>query len=126
MTKIGIVGGRNFNNYELLKNTILEYLKCPHCKIVHIDEFYKTTIVSGGARGADNLAEQFANDYWCELIVHPAEWEKYGKQAGFLRNIDIVKDSDIIFAFWDGKSKGTKHSIDLANKMGKEIRIINY
>ncbi len=53
------------------------------------------------------------------------DWLNLGKRAGYVRNTDIVKNSDMIIAFWDGNSKGTKHTIGLAQKMGKECKIIN-
>ena len=59
------------------------------------------------------------------LTIYPADWLNLGKRAGYVRNTDIVKNSDMIIAFWDGKSKGTKHTIGLAQKMGKECKIIN-
>ena len=59
------------------------------------------------------------------LTIYPADWLNLGKRAGYVRNTDIVKNSDMIIAFWDGNSKGTKHTIGLAQKMGKECKIIN-
>jgi len=85
-----------------------------------------TEIISGGARGADTLAEMYARHRALPVKVFPAEWDKYGKSAGFRRNADIVKNSDIIVAFWDGKSKGTKHTIDLARRYFKEVKIIKF
>lgn len=127
MTNIAIVGGRDFNDYELMKQTIFDYLKCPHCNVIHTDTYYAGhKIVSGGAKGADSLAEKIAEEYGFETIVHKPDWNKYGKSAGYIRNTYIIADADIVFAFWDGKSKGTEHSINIARKMDKTVRIINY
>jgi len=82
-------------------------------------------VVSGGAPGADSLAEKWAKENKKMLTIYPADWLNLGKRAGYVRNTDIVKNSDMIIAFWDGKSKGTKHTIGLAQKMGKECKIIN-
>lgn len=108
----GVIGSRSFSNYELLASSLNNYV-------------YKgDVIVSGGAKGADSLAERFAKENSIEFVVYPANWEKFGKSAGFKRNVDIVNSSDIIIAFWDGKSKGTMHSIELAKKMNKKTIII--
>ena len=81
--KLAIVGSRTFNDYDTLCDFIEE-----NYDVSEID-----TIISGGARGADTLGEKFANDYAKELIVFPAEWKKYGKRAGFIRNVNIPKIS---------------------------------
>lgn len=109
--KFGVVGSRNFNNYELLNKTLSEYDNINY-------------IISGGAYGADKLAERYAINNNIKTIIFLPEWSKYGKSAGFIRNKLIVNESDIIIAFWDGKSKGTKLTIDLIKKYNKPYRII--
>jgi hypothetical protein len=84
------------------------------------------TIISGGARGVDSEAEEFAKENFKETKIYLADWEKYGRSAGFIRNADIVKNADLIVAFWDGKSKGTQHSIELARKHNKPTIIKEY
>lgn len=79
--------------------------------------------MSGGAKGADSLAERFAKENNIETMIFPADWDKYGKNAGYIRNKDIISNSDIVIAFWDGKSKGTKISIDLAKQSSKILFI---
>ena len=111
--KVGIVGSREFKNYELFSDTMKQYLSDI------------SWVVSGGAPGADSLAEKWAKENKKMLTIYPADWLNLGKKAGYVRNTDIVKNSDMIIAFWDGKSKGTKHTIGLAQKMGKECKIIN-
>lgn len=110
--RVAIIGSRNFNNYDLVVETLLEY------------ENMITLIVSGGAKGADKLGERWAKENNKELLLFYPDWKKYGKSAGVIRNKEIIENSDIVFAFWDGTSKGTKHSIDLSNKLNKEIKII--
>lgn len=112
--KAAIIGSRSFNNYDLVLETLLEY------------ENTITLIVSGGAKGADTLGERWAKEKNKEVLIFYPEWDKYGKSAGFRRNKDIIENSDIVFAFWDGVSKGTKSSIDLANKLNKELKIIKW
>jgi len=111
--KVGIVGSRDFKNYELFSDIMKQYLSDI------------SWVVSGGAPGADSLAEKWAKENKKMLTIYPADWFNLGKRAGYVRNTDIVKNSDMIIAFWDGKSKGTKHTIGLAQKMGKECKIIN-
>lgn len=78
-----------------------------------------TVLVSGGARGVDSVAEGAARERGLEVEIFPANWKKYGKRAGFLRNEDIVKAADKVYAFWDGQSRGTRHTMELAKKAGK-------
>lgn len=83
-----------------------------------------TTIVSGGAKGVDSSASEYAKKMGIELIEHLPDYKLYGRGAPIVRNRLIVEDCDILYAFWDGKSKGTKYTIDYARKMGKEVVII--
>ena len=114
---IGIVGTRTFNNFELFENYINNFIS--------EKDYTINNIISGGAYGADKLAEIYAKKYGYKMIIHYPEWDKYGKSAGYIRNKLIINDSDIIIAFWDNKSKGTKLSIDLAKKYNKKFIIIN-
>ena len=73
-----------------------------------------TEIVSGGARGIDKLGESYAKTHSIPLMIFPADWNKYGKSAGYIRNKEMAEYADCLLAIWDRKSKGTKHMIDLA------------
>jgi hypothetical protein len=112
--KLAVIGSRNFNDYELLKRSINESFEDV------------TTIVSGGARGADSLGERYAKENGISTEIYLPNWDRYGKSAGYRRNVDIINNSDSVIAFWDGQSKGTKHSIDISNKAGKKVTIIKY
>jgi hypothetical protein len=83
-----------------------------------------TVIVSGGANGVDSWAEQAARNRRLFVKVFPADWNTYGKSAGFRRNADIVNACDELTAFWDGVSRGTAHSVELARKAGKPVTVI--
>lgn len=83
-----------------------------------------TTIVSGGARGIDSCAARYAKEKGLELIEHLPDYELYGRPAPLYRNKLIVRDCDVVYAFWDKKSRGTKFTIDYAKKMGKPVVII--
>lgn len=111
--KIAIVGSRNFNNYSFLADALnLFYIP---------DE-----IISGGAKGADTLADNYAENNGIKFTVFKADWNKYGKSAGFIRNRSIVNAADMIIAFWDGKSRGTKDTIDKAATLKKPTFIVYF
>lgn len=113
--KVIIAGSRKFNNYELLKE------KCDKI-LVNQNEI---EIVSGTARGADKLGEKYAHEKSYLLKLIPADWSK-GKKAGYLRNELMAKYADALIAFWDEKSKGTKHMIELAHKYKLKVKVIKY
>lgn len=115
--RIAIVGSRSFDDYFTLKSFLTFHIKVDHIQAV----------VSGGAKGADKLAEKFAYEFQIpELRIFVPQWLKYGKRAGYLRNKKIVDDVDMVFAFWDGESKGIKSTINLAIKMNKIVHVCKY
>lgn len=81
------------------------------------------TVVSGGARGVDSWAEDEARKRGLEVKVFPADWDRLGRRAGFVRNADIVAYSEAVVAFWDGSSKGTASTIRLARQAGKSVEV---
>ena len=85
-----------------------------------------TYIVSGGAKGADSLSERWAKENNIETLIFIPDWNKHGKKAGFLRNEDIIKSSDAVIAFWNGESRGTLSSINLAKKYEKSCLIVKF
>jgi predicted Rossmann fold nucleotide-binding protein DprA/Smf involved in DNA uptake len=115
MKRIGIVGSRDFTDYSFMK---VEFLKRYNPETIEC-------IYSGGAKGADSLARQLAHELNIEIVEILPDWDKYGKSAGYIRNKVIVGSSDEVLAFWDGISKGTKHSIDIAQKQGIPISILH-
>ena len=116
--KIGIVGGRDFNDYQSLKKKLSKFIEDNRISL--------NSIVSGGAKGADTLAEKFATEMDVEMIVFKPDFEKFGRGAALARNTQIIQKSDVVFAFWDGKSKGTHDSIKKAEKLNKRLLIFNY
>jgi hypothetical protein len=110
MPAIAIVGSREGVPYQLVYE-LVEKLATKYNG--------NLTIVSGGARGVDRHAENAARRFRVPTLIYNAEWEKYGKRAGFLRNEQIVDASDEVYAFWNGESRGTEHTINLARKAGK-------
>ncbi|MCD8083858.1 MAG: DUF2493 domain-containing protein [Clostridiales bacterium] len=116
-----VAGSRTFRDYDLMRRS-LDYLLSLQQKVV---------IVSGGARGADTLAEQYAKERGYDLRVFPAKWNEYGKIAGMIRNEEmqqyIAKSNNRgIVAFWDGKSRGTAQNFELAQKYKNPVRLIRF
>lgn len=82
-----------------------------------------TEIISGGAKGIDTCAREYAISHNIKLTEFLPEYEKYGRSAPLKRNITIIENADIVLAFWDGKSNGTRFVIDNCKKLGKEVRV---
>lgn len=82
-----------------------------------------TTVLSGTARGIDRIGERWAAERDIPIERHPAEWDKYGKSAGYRRNAEMVKVADALVAFWDGKSPGTENTIAMADRKGMRTKL---
>ena len=120
--RICIAGSREFTDYSMLQKFMLQWGQ--ENKAKHGDK--EIIIVSGAARGADRLGERFAHQYGLALERYPADWGRFGKSAGYHRNQAMADVSDLIIIFWDGESRGTKHMIDISQRMGKDVRVIEY
>lgn len=83
-----------------------------------------TEIVSGGARGIDTLAERWADQHNIPKLILKPDYDKYGRSAPIRRNETIVSAADMVVAIWDGKSRGTKFTIDYAKKCGIPVEIV--
>lgn len=124
--RVIIAGSRDFGDYELLKKSAIEIIT----KKTMLPDL--TRIISGGARGADTLGERFANEMGLEISRFIPDWDGLGKRAGYVRNAEMAKfavedDNDgMLIAFWDGKSRGTKHMIDLAKRYGLEVHVVSF
>lgn len=130
MIRIIIAGSRNFNDYDRLEYECSRMISSIRYKYL-IDK-NSIEIISGTANGADKLGEKFANSNNISVKKFPANWSKYGKRAGYIRNCEMADYATqdgcegFLFAFWDGKSKGTKMMIDIANKKGINILVVFY
>ena len=82
-----------------------------------------TEIISGGAKGIDSCAREYALAHGIKLTEFLPEYEKYGRAAPLKRNITIIENADLVLAFWDGRSKGTRFVIDNCRKMGVQVRV---
>ncbi|MEB5480951.1 DUF2493 domain-containing protein [Shouchella clausii] len=116
MFKVIVAGSRDFNDYMLLKRKLDAALRNRASEGIEI--------VSGKARGADTLGEQYAKERGYAIKEFPADWETHGKAAGHIRNRLMAEYADALVAFWDGKSRGTENMIENAKKKGLQIREI--
>ena len=135
MKRVIIAGGRDFGNRttEAGGLDVVWQRKC-------VDQMYSELaglfeeelewggllVVSGHAPGTDQMGEMWADEHMFDVELHPADWDTHGKAAGFRRNVEMVNVSQVLVAFWDGKSRGTKHTIDNAIKQGLEVHIYPY
>lgn len=113
-TRVIVAGSRKIKDEELVYKHIEEYLK----KIKY------PIIVSGMAVGPDKIAVKYAKENNIELEKYPANWDKYDKSAGYKRNVEMAEISDHLLVFWDEKSVGTKHMIDIAEKHKLKLKVI--
>lgn len=116
--RVAVVGSREFGDYRLLK----EFLDAELGRFPAGTQF---ELVSGGARGADSLAERYGNEKGIPVKVFAADWNRYGKSAGFRRNVDIIENCDLCVAFWDGQSRGTAHDFTICEEKGKPY-VVNF
>lgn len=112
--KVLIAGSRDFSDYDLLE--------------AQVDQVANniTEIISGTARGADRLGEEYARRHKISIKKMPAEWDRLGKQAGFARNKQMSRVADIGIIFWDGHSRGTANMIEEMKNHCKPTIVINY
>ena len=116
--RVIIAGTRTFNDYK----TLCEY--CDHL-LEQKKHTHQIIVVSGACRGADRLGERYAQMHGYRLNRFPADWDRHGNKAGFLRNLEMADNANALIAFWDGTSNGTKSMIEIARKKGLAVRIIN-
>ena len=124
--RIIIAGSRSFDDYGLL---------CRECnRIIQEYKMFNDVgfeIVEGGARGADTLAKWYALDKNYKLTIMNADWDKFGRGAGYIRNEQMAKyaledPKRICILFWDQESKGTKNMRDIAEKYGIKTFIVPF
>jgi hypothetical protein len=111
---LAVAGGRDFSDYTLLKKILDNIFSNRKIDLIQ----------TGDAYGADSLAIRYARERKIKYKIFIPDWNKYGKAAGIIRNEDIIKNADKVVCFWDGKSKGTKNTIDRSKR--KDCVIIRY
>jgi len=112
--KVAIVGSRTWIDAAMIHRYI-DRLIAEHASL---------TIVSGAAPGVDRIAAGYAHSMGVTVIEHHADWKRHGRTAGAIRNQAIVADSDAVVAFWDGVSRGTKITLDLAKRKGIVAKVV--
>lgn len=123
--RIIIAGSRTFTNYYFLRDECKKIIENLLSKYKKED----IEIISGGAQGADRMGQSFAKEYKLKLTVMPAQWEEFGKSAGYRRNVEMAEyakkdDECLLIAFWNKISKGTNHMINIAKEKGIPVEII--
>lgn len=113
-----IAGGRDFNNLELMKKELGLFLP----DAIGSD----ITVISGEARGADIMGRRLAESLGLKVELYPANWDRDGRSAGYIRNSLMANTATHLLAFWDRRSKGTEHMIKLGNKMGLTVCVVHY
>ena len=114
--RVVIAGCRDYNNYDEAK------LYIDFC-LSNIRRENDIVIVSGCASGADAIGERYARQNGFKVEKYPANWNKYGRSAGPIRNKQMAEVCDYVICFWDGKSRGTKSMIEFARECNKPVRI---
>lgn len=110
-----VAGGRDFNNRAIMDKILSKYIN-----------LQSDIIISGCARGADTLGAEWAATHGVPLQTFPAQWEQYGKGAGYVRNAEMAAHADRLIAFWDGTSRGTHHMIVTMAKQNKPTLVFDY
>ena len=110
--KLIIAGSRTFTDYQLL------------CQTLAPEKHRITQVITGGARGADRLGIRWAVSHSVRLTGFPADWQRFGKSAGVRRNFQMAQAGDMLLAFWDGRSAGTRHLISCMQQLGKPVVVI--
>jgi predicted Rossmann fold nucleotide-binding protein DprA/Smf involved in DNA uptake len=114
MINLAIIGSRNFTDKTFFNNKISEW----------ITKYGKPNrIISGGAKGADTLAADYARERGIELIIYFPDWTQYGKAAGPIRNTLIINHCTHVLAFPSKNGIGTQDSLQKAEKLGKDITV---
>ena len=113
--KLIIAGSRGITDID----TLIKAISCYDLK----DKI--TEIVSGTALGADRLGEIYAEMNNIKLTKFPADWKHYPRSAGYKRNLEMSVYGDALLALWDGKSRGTKHMINVSQKKKMLVHVYN-
>jgi len=107
-----ISGSRTITDSNLVKNILSKH---------RFEKFHK--LIHGGARGVDQVAAHWAMLWGMEVEEYPADWDRHGKAAGPIRNIEMAANADALIAIWDGESRGTKQMIDHCITIGLPLKI---
>lgn len=121
--KVIVAGGRDFSDQPRL-NRILDEMFIVQGNLMPDANYLE--IVTGLAHGADALGEAWAVTNWVPVREFPADWDRYKSAAGPIRNAEMAEYADMLIAFWDGQSPGTKNMIQTALREGLEVHVYRY
>lgn len=121
--KLIIAGSRDFNDYDRAKAFIKNTLHYWFHNHITGNYYFPTEIVSGGATGADKLGERYAEEMKFKIKLFIPDWQKHGRSAGPIRNKEMAGYADVLIAFWDGESRGTKNMIETMERMNKPVSV---
>ncbi len=107
--RVIVAGSRGVTDFRVVHTAILSAR-------VRWAVHWPITVVSGGARGVDQLGERWARETGSQCIRYPADWDKHGRAAGMIRNEEMAKNAEALIAVWDGKSRGTANMILQAHR----------
>ena len=110
--KLIIAGSHTFTDYQLL------------CQTLAPERHRITQVITGGAKGADQLGYRWACKHTIRHQLFRADWERFGRSAGLRRNHQMVQAGDVLIAFWDGRSSGTAHMVQCMRQRGKPVVVI--
>lgn len=109
-----ISGSRTITDEKWVEQQLRSYIACKDC------------VITGGAKGVDTIAHDYAFRMFCDTKVINADWDKHGRAAGPIRNGLMLNEGDVLIALWDGKSRGTKNCIEQAMRRKIETHIYFY
>lgn len=107
-----VAGSRSIENYKVVCQAIDDLVN---------QGMSISAIIDGAAPGVDTLASRYAHEHRIENVRIPADWKNLKKGAGKARNVEMAKMGDALLAIWDGRSAGTKHMIETAQKRGLKV-----
>jgi hypothetical protein len=114
--RVLVCGSRDWTDEATIADELAEFAHEPE----------RVEVIHGAARGADMMAARVASVYGYDVRGFPADWDRYGKRAGFLRNIEMLDaQPDLVLAFQRNRSRGTQHTIDEARKRGIPVAVIS-
>ena len=117
MFKVIIAGSRGFEDYDILKKTMDSLLR------IRVEQGEEIVIVCGEAHGADALGKCYASERGFAVLSFPADWRRFGRRAGVIRNRQMAEAADACVCFWDGESRGTANMIEEARRRGLPLRV---
>lgn len=115
--RVIVAGSRHYADYSQLRGV------CDNL-LADKSRTHRIVIVSGGAQGADSLGEDYARERGYSLKRYSAQWDKYGRAAGPIRNAEMARNADALILFWNGKSSGSRNMKQEAEKQGLPVRTV--